>query len=83
MSAFVDGVIIGLGNLSFSFIPFGIIEPQRFLIPFLYCLNECPERYPLITISTLIGVHFLPTVTFGSGESIYQLGIIFFEYLSI
>ena len=36
--------IIGSGNLSFSFIPSGILTPQRVLLPFLYSLAAWPDK---------------------------------------
>ena len=42
--AFVVGVIIGKGNLSFSNIPLGILTPHIFLIPDLYNLAACPDK---------------------------------------
>jgi hypothetical protein len=53
--AFVDGVRIGSGNLSFSFIPSGMATPHIVLFPSLYSLQACPDKYPLMTISTLNG----------------------------
>src|SRR5690606_17519254 len=73
-SALVVGVMIGLANLSFSFKPSGRLTPQISLLPDLYSLQAWPVRYPLITISTLKGSHFLPIVTVGWGVAITQLG---------
>ena len=75
-SAFVAGVIIGSGNLSFSFMPSGIVTPQSTLFPSLYSLAACPAKYPLMTISTRIGSHAIPTATFASGVASSQFGTI-------
>ena len=59
--------MIGSGNFWFSTIPSGSCTPHKVLFPALYSRQACPARYPLITISTLNGSHFKPTVTAGSG----------------
>ena len=44
LSAFVVGVIIGVGNLSFSFKPSGIVTPQIVLFPKAYSRAACPDK---------------------------------------
>ena len=76
ISSLVVGVRMGVLNFSFSIIPSGIFTPHISLFPDLYSRQACPVRYPLITISTLNGIHILPIVTLGSGVASIQFGTI-------
>ena len=73
-SAFVVGVMMGSGNLSFSFMLSGSLTPQSSRHPSLYALHAEPVSMERIIISTLKPSHFRPTVTIGSGVASFQLG---------
>ena len=75
-SAFAAGVIIGVGNASFSIKPSGNFSPHNSRLPNLYSRAACPAKYPRITISIRIGSHALPIATIGSGVATNQLGTI-------
>ncbi len=72
----VVGVIMGVGNFSFSFIPSGSVTPQIVRFPALYSRHALPVKYPRIIISKRKPSQRNPTVTIGSGVAIFQFGTI-------
>ena len=65
---------MGSGNRSDSRRPSGRGTPHKLRPPAAYVRQAWPDRYPRMTISTLIGSALWPTVTRGSGDPIRQLG---------